>query len=65
MLKAVLKDGQTLELTFNEEATAEKWDIKAVYTDGETAEWGAAKLTEIEKITLHWDKDKGSSATAE
>ena len=65
MLKAVLKDGQTLELTFSEKATSEKWDIKAVYTDGETAEWSAAKLTEIEKITLHWDKDKGSSATAE
>ena len=65
MLKAVLKDGQTLELTFSEKATSEKWDIRAVYTDGETAEWGAAKLTEIEQITLHWDKDKGSSATVE
>ncbi len=65
VLKAVLKDGLTLELTFSEKATSEKWDLKAIYTDGETAEWGAVKLTEIEKITLHWDKDKGSSATAE
>ena len=65
VLKGTLKDGATLELSFSPKATASKWDIKAVYTDGETAEWKGAKLTDIEKITLHWDKDKGSSATAE
>ena len=65
VVKTGLKDGQTLELTFSEKATAEKWDLKAVYIDGEIAEWSAVKLVEVEKITLHWDKDKGSSATAE
>ena len=65
VLKTVLKDSLTLKLSFSQKANSEKWDLKAVYTDGEIAEWSAVKLTGIEKITLYWDKDKGSSATAE
>ena len=65
ILKDVLKDGQGLELKFHEKATAEKWDIKVIYTDGETAWWKGYKLTEINKINLFWSKDKGSTATTE
>jgi hypothetical protein len=65
LLKDVLKDGEGLELKFHEKATAEKWDIKVVYTDGETAWWKGYKLTEIHKINLFWSKDKGSTATSE
>lgn len=65
VLKAVLKDGQGLELKFSPKATAEKWDIKVVYTDGETAEWEGYKLTEITKINLFWSADKKSTATTE
>ena len=65
VLKEVLKDGQLLELTFSAKTTSEKWDLKAVYIDGKTATWDAVKLTGIEKITLHWNKEEGSSATAE
>ncbi|MBE7210446.1 MAG: hypothetical protein INR65_05455 [Gluconacetobacter diazotrophicus] len=65
VLKTVLKDGQTLELTFSPQAKAERWDIKAVYIDDKSAEWSAVKLTAVKELTLHWDKDKGSSATAE
>ena len=65
ILKDVLKDGQSLELKFHPKATAEKWDIKVVYTDGETAWWKGYKLTEITKINLFWSKDKGSTATSE
>src|SRR5438067_12357744 len=65
VLKDILKDGQSLELKFHPKATAEKWDIKVVYTDGETAWWKGYKLTEINKINLFWSKDKGSTATSE
>ena len=65
VLKDILKDGQGLELKFHPKATAEKWDIKVVYTDGETAWWKGYKLTEINKINLFWSKDKGSTATSE
>ena len=65
LLKETLKDGMALELKFHEKATAPKWDIKVVYTDGETAWWKGYKLTEITKINLFWGKDKGSTATTE
>ena len=65
VLSETMGDGSTLELTFSPKATATKWDIKCVYTDGETAEWKGYKLTDISKITLFWSKDKGSTAKAE
>jgi len=65
VLKDILKDGQGLELKFHPKATAEKWDIKVVYTDGETAWWKGYKLTEITKINLFWSKADGSTATSE
>jgi hypothetical protein len=65
ILKEVLKDGQALELKFNEKASAEKWDIKVIYADGETAWWKGYKLTDITKISLFWSADKKSTATVE
>ncbi len=65
VLTAVLKDGQALELKFHPKATAPKWDIKVVYTDGETAWWKGYKLAEIMKINLFWSKADGSTATTE
>lgn len=65
LLKQVLKDGMALELKFHEKAAAPKWDIKVVYTDGETAWWKGYKLAEINKINLFWSKADGSTATTE
>jgi hypothetical protein len=65
IITETLKDGESLALKFHEKATAQKWDIKVVYTDGETAWWKGYKLTEISKITLYWSKDKGSTAVSE
>jgi hypothetical protein len=65
ILKEVLKDGQALELKFHEKASAEKWDIKVIYADGETAWWKGYKLTDITKISLFWSADKKSTATVE
>jgi hypothetical protein len=61
----VLKNGEAIELKFSEKAKAEQWDIKVVYTDGETAWWKGYKLAEIHKINLFWSKDKGSTASTE
>jgi len=65
LLKETLKDGMALELKFHEKASAPKWDIKVVYTDGETAWWKGYKLAEIQKINLFWSKADGSTATTE
>jgi hypothetical protein len=65
LLNEVLKDGMGLELKFHEKATSPKWDIKVVYTDGETAWWKGYGLAEIQKINLFWSKADGSTATTE
>ena len=65
IIKATLKDGETLALVASPKASAKKWDIKCVYTDGEEAEWHGYKLEEISTITLFWSKEKGSTAKAE
>ncbi len=57
-----LKNGETFKVEFSPEENSAKWDIKAVYADGETAIWTGLKLTDITNVTLFWSKDKGSSA---
>ena len=66
ILKRTLKDGQTLNVTFNPRATASKWDIKVVYeVDDTSAEWIGYKLKDISKISLFYshDKDKTTAET--
>lgn len=58
ILKAILKDGQTLNVSFSPKLSAAKWDIKVVYeVDDTSAEWKGYKLKDITKITLRYDKD--------
>ncbi len=63
--QGLLKDGETFKVEFSPEETSEKWDIKVIYEDGEKAVWTGLKLTEISKVNLFWNKEKGSSATVE
>lgn len=60
----VFRNGTQIPITFHPKATAEKWDIMVAWTDGsENDEWDGLKLTEINKITLKYDKktDKTSA----
>ncbi len=63
--QGLLKNGETFNVEFSPEESSAKWDIKVVYDDGENAVWKGLKLTDIKKVTLHWSKDKGSSANVE
>ena len=59
ILKDILQDGQTLNVSFSRRLTAAKWDIKVVYeVDDTSAQWIGYKLKDITKITLRYDKDK-------
>jgi hypothetical protein len=50
-------DDASLEIKFHPRATAEKWDIKVEWADGSPGvEWEGLKMTEIEKITLTYDR---------
>jgi len=55
VIKGVVKDGKSVDITFSPKASATKWDIKVVYSGDDTAEWKGYKLTDISKITLTWD----------
>ena len=58
ILKAALKDGETLKVSFHPKATATKWDLRIVWEDdGKAVMWTDYKLTDIEKITLKYDED--------
>ena len=53
-----LENGDALSITFSPKATAEHWDIRIVWVDeGADVVWKKCKLSEINKITLHYDRD--------
>ena len=55
MGKDALDDGNAVNITFPHGGTACKFDIKAKYSDGDTAEWANVDLCEYETISLFWD----------
>ena len=56
-------NGNSLEIKFNPKATAEKWDVKVEWADNSgSEEWLKLNLTEIEKVTLVYDKDKDETS---
>jgi len=59
LISKPLENGDELDISFDEKAKAEKWDIRIEWIDeGAPVVWKACKLTEISKITLHYDRDK-------
>lgn len=62
-----LENGDGLAITFDPKAKAEEWDIRIAWVDPDNdVVWKQCKLTEISKITLHYDRDSGeTSATTE
>jgi hypothetical protein len=53
------KNGQSYDIKFSPRAKAEKWDIMVTWADGSgSEEWLNLKLTEIQKVTLIYDKEK-------
>ena len=67
IIEKPLENNETLNISFNEKATAEKWDLKIVWVDGgDAVYWKSVKLTEVNTITLHYNRDSGeTSASAE
>ena len=53
-----LENGETLNISFNEEVKAAKWDIKIVWVDeGAPVVWSNCKLAQISKFILHYDRE--------
>ena len=50
-------DGDVLKITFNPKAQAEHWDLQVVFAgDDDTEEFDDLKLSDISKVTLHYNK---------
>ena len=62
-----MENGDELSITFDPKEKAEHWDIRIVWVDeGADVVWKKCKLSEISKITLHYDRDTDeTSATVE
>ena len=53
------KNGDSYDIKFSPKTKAQKWDIMVTWADGSgSEEWLNLKLTEIEKVTLIYDKEK-------
>ncbi|RYD97606.1 MAG: hypothetical protein EOP61_16480 [Sphingomonadales bacterium] len=50
--KDVLNNGESAEITFERDASACLWDLKATYDDNDTTEMKKQNLCEISEVTL-------------
>jgi hypothetical protein len=50
-----LADGATLNIKFHPKEKTAKWDLRIEDTKGNSIEWTDLDLTEISKLTLHYD----------
>ena len=51
----VIEDGARQPITFDSNTTTCKYDLKAVYHDGDSAEWGGLNLCEVSTVTLYYN----------
>lgn len=62
----VLAEGGRVTIRFDREEDTCLWDLKAVYADGDTAEWQAFNLCEVSVVAIRYDEDTGrTTATYE
>jgi hypothetical protein len=55
-------NGDALDITFSPKAHHDHWDLKVVYKiDGSSHEWDGLNLSEIHKITLHYNAGENST----
>ena len=61
--KDTLASGQTAEITFSPKEEAENWDLRVEDSKGNSIEWTDLDLTEISKVTLHYEDGKATAET--
>lgn len=48
----ILRNGESVDITFHPKAKAAKWDLRIEDKDGESVEWENLDLTEINVLTI-------------
>lgn len=61
MGRDALPHNSRVNIRFNGNGDGCKWDMKVVYDDGETAEWGGLNLCAVSSVTLFYDHDDGGT----
>ena len=54
-----LDDGDSVDIQFGKGDKGCKWDMKVVYSDGESAVWSGFDLCTINSVKLKWNKNTG------
>ena len=58
----VLADGARTTIRFERDTEACLWDLRVVYSDGETADWPGLNLCEISVIAIEYDERTGETS---
>lgn len=58
----ILEAGNRVTIHFDRSEDACLWDLMAVYSDGERAEWQGFNLCEVSVIVLHYDERTGETS---
>ena len=58
-----LADGESWDIEFARSEDECSWDLKVVYDDGETAEWGGVNLCATSTISLFYDNGRTWATT--
>ena len=57
--QGTLENGKAVNIRFSPKVKTCNWDLKVVYTvDSSNAVWKNIDLCSVDKITIHYDKDK-------
>lgn len=56
-----LPTGESVEIEFDAEENQCRWDIKAVYDDGEPVVWTGVDLCSLHRITLYYSQSDGKT----
>ncbi|MBB5693398.1 hypothetical protein [Muricoccus pecuniae] len=61
MGQGTLADGRSVDVQFSPSAATCEWDMKVVYADGDQSEWRKMNLCSISRVTLHWNRQSGTT----
>jgi len=56
-----LDDGEHVDISFAKGTRGCSYDLKVVYDDGDSSEWGKLDLCSINKISIYWDRKAGTT----
>lgn len=57
----MLSNGEHVNISFEKGTRGCSYDLKVVYDDGNSSEWGKLNLCKISKISIYWDRKAGTT----